>query len=632
MPPPAAAPDLRTGAAAAGGGLHRRIGYLPQLDGVRAVAVLAVMAYHAEVSWLAGGFLGVDVFFALSGYLITTLLLVERDQDGSISLVGFWGRRARRLLPALYAVLVFTALFGVLWASEVQLARLRGDALAALLYVANWRLIFSEQSYFDIFDPSPLRHMWSLAIEEQWYLLWPVLAGAGFRRFGSRTAAMAALVLAAGLCSAALMAVLAGDGDPSRSYYGTDTRAQTLLLGTAAALWLHRRQVSVAMARAVQAAGVAGTWVLVACFAMVHDGDQWMYRGGFLLVAVAAVAVITSAVLPGASFTRPLLQVAPLAWIGRISYGLYLWHWPLYVLIDEERTGLSGPALVGTRFAVTFVVALISYHHLEMPIRRGALPGRAGLVSALAAAALVAGTILVATVGAEEPEVALEVGGGVGDLRVMVVGDSVGYGLASFFPADAHPDVAVRNAAVYACGLFDAEAQIGGAPGERRMYSRDRCVSLRHQVWDEDVAQFDPEVTVMELGVYEGFDYEVDGEVLAFGSDAWRRYAVEELGRRVDELTSGGGRVAVLTPHCFRGRAAEKNTTLAALAHDLVDEHPDETFLVDLMAFLCPDGSYQAEHDGTRLYKDGRHYGRAGAELVWSWLVPQLEAELREAG
>jgi peptidoglycan/LPS O-acetylase OafA/YrhL len=235
-------PDVATAEAQAD---RARFGYQPALDGLRAVAVLGVLFYHGLVSWWRGGFLGVDVFFTLSGYLITTLLLMERDATSRIDLKGFWIRRARRLLPALFLVTAFVAAYGAFFAEPLELSSLRADSIASLFYVANWRFIFSGQSYFSaLLAPSPVKHTWSLAIEEQWYLFWPIVFTLGYKftKFRARNWAIGLLGFAA--LSGLLMAVLYHPGsDPSRVYYGTDTRAQPLLLGAALAFALQGRDL-----------------------------------------------------------------------------------------------------------------------------------------------------------------------------------------------------------------------------------------------------------------------------------------------------------------------------------------------------------------------------------------------------
>src|SRR6266536_1062603 len=298
-PPPAdAAP---TAGAPARPARASRIAYQPALDGLRAMAILTIMLYHGEVSWPRGGYLSVDLFFVLSGYLITTLLLAEWEARATIDLKRFWSGRARRLLPALFLMLGGIAAYAALLAPATGLARMRGDALATLLYVANWRFAFTHLSYFEQFgDSSPLTHMWTLGIEEQYYLLWPLLLIAGLR-------------LARG-------------------------RLRPLLVGTLLALcasvltmWDHRP-----LPRAlVQVAAVVGFGGFLAMLLLIPDTVRWMYLGGFTMAAAACGLTVVVAAQPG-GWVRRIFSTPPLPAIGRISYGLYLWHWPLFVAISPE--------------------------------------------------------------------------------------------------------------------------------------------------------------------------------------------------------------------------------------------------------------------------------------------------------
>ena len=314
--------------------------YVGGLDGLRAFAVVAVLLYHAGVAAVPGGFLGVDVFFVLSGYLITSLLLAERERTGRIDLLRFWARRARRLLPAAVLVVVASvAAIAILHPREA--GPLRGDAIASLFYVNNWHQILAERSYFDAFErPSLLQHLWSLAVEEQFYLLWPLALGACLSALGrGRTVAV---TLVAGVCSAVFMAFLFQPGtDPSRVYYGTDTHAVGLLVGALLAFaWPLRPLVSVPRRRAAAAldagAALAGAAVLIAMLTW-QDYDPWVYRGGIAVVSIAT-AVLVAAIAHPASRAGRWLGVAPLLWIGRRSYGIYLWHWPVMAL---TRPGLD---------------------------------------------------------------------------------------------------------------------------------------------------------------------------------------------------------------------------------------------------------------------------------------------------
>ncbi|MEJ7582764.1 MAG: acyltransferase [Acidimicrobiales bacterium] len=380
------------------------------LDGLRAVAVLAVIAYHSGLGWLPGGFLGVDLFFVLSGYLITTLLIREWEKGARIDLVAFWARRARRLLPALLLVIIAVAVYGATVADPVGLQGLRFDTLATLGQVANWRFISSHQSYFESFAaPSPLRHMWSLAVEAQWYLLWPWVMAAAMGRWAGRTAPMVGVIAVAGAVSAATMAALhAPLEDPSRAYFGTDTRAHTLLVGSALAFVLRRGgwAEGPALRRAARwwriTAHSGGTVALAAIgvsFLAVHDSDAVLYDGGFLLFAFGGALVIGAAVAPGPNLVKVMLAPRALQAVGRISYGLYLWHWPVNVVLVPDRVGTTGVALAGLRTAVTFACASASFVLVERPVRLGWLrlprPAWVG-AGAVVATALV---VVAATVG-----------------------------------------------------------------------------------------------------------------------------------------------------------------------------------------------------------------------------------------
>ena len=352
-----------------------RLPYMPGLDGLRALAVAAVLLFHAGLERWAGGFLGVEAFFALSGYLITSLLLAEWARRGRISLRRFWGRRARRLLPALFLMLLVVVPLGAVLL-PYEPGGLFGNPLPPLGYVRIGRLVLGEQPYFDPFVRPPLlQHLWSLAIEEQFYLVWPLLIGFALPRM-RRGALLAALVVAA-LASAALMAVLfQPDADPGRVYYGTDTRAAGLLLGAALAVALPPGHAAggPAAGRLLDGLGALALAALVGAFALLHQDHPLLYRGGFAAVSALTVAVIAAVAHPGARLVPGLLGLAPLRWIGRRSYGIYLWHWPIFMVtrpyMDVE---LDGPPLLALRFGATLVVAALSFHFLERPVQRGAL-------------------------------------------------------------------------------------------------------------------------------------------------------------------------------------------------------------------------------------------------------------------
>jgi len=371
----ASPPDQRTS----------RLGYLPGLDGLRAISVLAVMAFHHyfigghEEGFAPGGFLGVEVFFVVSGYLITSLLLSERRDTGGVSLPRFWLRRARRLLPALFVMVGVVILYAILFLPD-SINRLRPDTIGALTYTSNWWLIVSHQSYIaEAGRPALLKHLWSLAIEEQFYLLWPPLLLLGLRTIGRRRLLQVMMLVA--LASTLLMAIVAR-GSINQAYYSTSTRLSGLVLGSVMAFFFAPYQIRGRPGRGVRfvldVAGVAGMVVLFWCFAHfsfpnAKGADLDVFRGGFLLVDVATLVVIAAVVHPR-SDVGPILGVQPLRWIGLRSYSIYLWHYPIFCI---TRPGLDVPLhgwpLAAFRLILTFGAADLSYRFVEVPIRNGAI-------------------------------------------------------------------------------------------------------------------------------------------------------------------------------------------------------------------------------------------------------------------
>jgi len=396
--------------------------YMPGLDGLRAIAVLAVIAFHLGFGWAPGGLLGVGIFFTLSGYLITDILLSQLSARGHIKLGRFWLARARRLLPALFlmlgVVVAWVTVFG-----PAQPQQFRDAVVANALYVGNWQLIFGDVSYFARFaPPGPLNHLWSLAIEEQFYILWPFLLLLGTKLVRERPLPsgvrprLAVATLALAFASAILMAVLYRPSlDPSRVYYGTDTRASELLFGAALAMvWPSRRLTRAIPAGARNLLDGLGSIGLVTIAVMIWQTSQYssfLYRGGFVLLSLATVLVVAALAHPACRL-GPILGWAPLRWIGVRSYGIYLWHFPIIVLTTPGGVA-NGHEYLREALQVAAIVAIsaFSWKYVEEPIRHGALgrlwarrrgvgwswdtfspPARAGLVgSAVVLALAIAG-------------------------------------------------------------------------------------------------------------------------------------------------------------------------------------------------------------------------------------------------
>ncbi len=355
--------------------------YVPSLDGLRAFAVLAVIAFHMGLSWAPGGLLGVTVFFVLSGYLITSLLLAEWDRSKTIDLAAFWLRRAKRLLPAIVFLLVCVVALAAIFNHDL-LTKMRPDVPPALFFYSNWWYILKDVSYFEALGaPSPLTHFWSLAIEEQFYLVWPVLL---FLLFGrgvkKKTVARVTLVLA--IVSVILMAILYQPGtDPSRVYYGTDTRAFSILIGALLAFaWPSGLLSETSGARMTRLEQIAfngiGFVALVGLFIMVATVDGFSpfpYYGGILLASLLTAVVIAVLVHPR-SIMAKAAGIPPLVWIGKRSYGMYLWHYPIILFLTPQNfTGEYGIFHYLLELALIFAASAFSYRFIEDPIRKGAL-------------------------------------------------------------------------------------------------------------------------------------------------------------------------------------------------------------------------------------------------------------------
>jgi peptidoglycan/LPS O-acetylase OafA/YrhL len=348
------------------------IAYRPGLDGLRALAVAAVFLYHSRIDWLPGGFLGVDLFFVLSGYLITSLLLVEWEARNRIDLRRFWLRRARRLLPALVVVVLGTLILAAIFARQ-DLAHTRSDVLGSLLYFANWHEIVANRSYFNVMgNPSLLQHTWSLAVEEQFYIVWPLLLVPCLVLIGRRRLPM--LVIAGIAASTALMWILYRPNDPSRVYYGTDTRAFLLLMGIVIALvwpWIMRLRRAVPL---LELLGIAALVATVLLFRQMQDFSPTLYHGGDLAAAFC-FAVLVAAVAHPKTGIGDAFGVAPLRWVGERSYGIYLWHWPVIVLLAGVNARPSAGVVVAEA-ALVLAIATLSYKYIEQPIRTGSLQRR----------------------------------------------------------------------------------------------------------------------------------------------------------------------------------------------------------------------------------------------------------------
>ena len=357
----------------------RGIQHIPAIDGLRAVAVAAVILYHLGFTWIPGGFLGVDLFFVISGYVITRLLLDSIERSGGLDLRGFYKARARRLLPPMIFMIVVTGFYISIWAQD-SVKRFLTDVPFALSGTINWWLVANEQDYFEAIGRPPLlQHTWSLAVESQFYLIWPVILLLVLKRFGKKVIPFAALLIA--LLSALLLFYVSlqldASSDVSHIYFGTDTHSVGLFLGSALAVsWIPRNfkeEVSVRAQNFIDFIGVIGLVGILATFLLIDESSPTAYTIAFPLAAIFGVAIITSIVHPASRFA-PLLQSRVLLWIGERSYAIYLWHWVVFQ-ISRPRVDIDGEdwALIAVRILIVLALADISLKLVELPIRSGAV-------------------------------------------------------------------------------------------------------------------------------------------------------------------------------------------------------------------------------------------------------------------
>ncbi|MDX2379904.1 MAG: acyltransferase, partial [Acidimicrobiia bacterium] len=385
------------------------MGYQPALDGLRAVSIIGVLFYHAGFSWMHGGFFGVEVFFVVSGFLITSLLLQEFERHDRIAFGQFWMRRVRRLFPALFAMLAAVAVWAVFWGSQDQLSQLKRDFPWAIFYVGNWGQILGDVPYF-AGEPPLLRHLWSLAVEEQWYLIWPLVFAALVALIPSRKV-IGGLVLAASVgvmvftfwLHSGSPTLLAGPptlfAELDRTnflYLSTITRSSGLLLGAGAAFlwrpWVWPKALGAPVGKILDPLGAAAVAGLCCAFAVASLVEAYVYQWLMPLVSVLSLIAVLVSVHPAAAGFRWFMSTMPLVEIGKRSYGLYLWSWPIFVIVGATDGSLD---LFLLAMLITIVVSELSYRFIETPVREGVIGRWWGDRSPISWAPVAGGALLV---------------------------------------------------------------------------------------------------------------------------------------------------------------------------------------------------------------------------------------------
>ena len=666
------------------------MGYQPSLDGLRALSVGVVLLYHAGFSWMHGGFFGVEVFFVVSGFLITSLLLDERDRHGRVSFRHFWQRRARRLFPALYAVLLAVGVGTVLWGSAEQQSQVRREIPWSIFYVNNWGQILGNVPYF-AGEPSPLRHLWSLAVEEQWYLIWPLVFVA-LMRIRLPRHVVGSLILGAAVVvwiytfwiqsrSPTLLggppAAFDGVDRTNYMYLSTITRSFGLLLGAGAAFiwrpWRWARAEQAPAGRALDPIGAAAVAIIGCASAVAAITAGYVYQWLLPLVSILSLVAVMVAVHPASVGFRRIMSWTPLVEMGKRSYGLYLWSWPIFVYVGATN-GSVGKFLWA--MLLTVVIAEASYRYLETPVRRGIIGTWWRDRSTVTYWPLGAGTFLVgalvlfyvsvdqfnrfeggddavfdldaaavddpsttgeaspvassptAVPGSTTPPTAVAPAA---SARLAIVGDSQANALAINLPdgiEGVFPQVV--NGSVDGCSVYDS----GSVQSSVRFGNNFSICEGWQDDWAEAAAGND--VALVVVGAWDVFDIDDNGTVYGFATPEGDALFVRNLTSGIDAMLAEGANVALLEVACMRPqdvegagvRALPERGDDSRVAHvnDLLRETAASYDSPSVEFVEGPDEWCNDEAIATDLgYRwDGVHVYKPGANLIYTTVAPDL--------
>ena len=639
-----------------------KMAHHPGLDGVRASALIMIMLFHADPSWIPGGFISVSLFFTLSGYLITSILLFEGENNGNVSLKTFWSRRLRRLVPASMVTIAAVVGLSTWLSSGIEQGRIRGDALAATTYVANWRSIFSEHSYSELFtDHSPLQHLWSLSIEEQLYVVVPVVV---FVSFMLRLKRQGIGYVFLGLSALSVAIAIVVDGH-DRIYYGTDTRAVELFVGAVLACFLSPKLEKWAHLKVrwwsflFLAPLIAFVW-----FSLIIDGQsKWLYTGWLGVFALLNVFFVVGSMIPGPM--RWLMSLPPLTLLGRMSYGIYLIHWPVYVWLNESQLKISGFWLLLVRWAVVFALAGILYQVIEKPIRaksflktnRSALVGLVCSFSVVMVLPLlflknpsqristeveilstvstseVVSTLTPSTARSLVPEVTTTVGPPLVDrslpINVLVIGDSSAENIAKALDVGSDGNLGVISAGVLGCPLVNVDLVYRRVDENQ---STDYCPDNR-EIVRTYVNQIDAVLLVGSVANQWAYELIEGGPKVEVGTTQWVQNLDEFLWSIGEVIAERGLQVLVLESPIVRDDAKMNGDTPSDIQawNEVMNEWEKKYQWVSVVPYadlLAP-----ADSDLGRVQRpDGTHLDELfGETMAREKLIPRLRDKYFDA-
>ena len=653
-----------------------KMGYEPSLDGIRAFSVIAVMLYHANVAWLPGGFLGVEVFFVVSGFLITSLLIEERESNHRINLKQFWIRRARRLLPAFFVMLCATAVCVAFYATD-SAPDFRRDMLPSLGYFSNWWQIFAvDTPYFAASSLPVLRHLWSLAVEEQWYLIWPLLFTLVFGAKWMRPKISGALLIT---CSGAIMVTTAlrfVEDNETRTnflYLSTFTRSSGLLLGAAVALlWRPWRKISTrfVLARSLVADSLAIVSIAVIGYLMatVHVADARLYQGGLAATTIASAVIVAVVMRPNGLLMKRFFSHNLFAEIGRRSYGLYLWHWPIFV-VAHARDSIDRLAIA---LAATIIINEFVYQYVEIPTRHGALGNwwrnRQQLSAMHRRLPIFVATVVVTSLGFTGVKVAgiqardmsIDTSNAKVEFAVpttvtsasslpaasttsttiaklprklVIVGDSQARSLAVNKPSGIKKTFVITDGSIDGCGVYNKGVGVGGTNGNfRRNFAN--CVGFEKS-WAKSARKAKADVALVVIGAWEVLDLKFGSSTLVFNTPAADAMFRSQVRVGVNALRATGATVALLEVPCMRPVTSKggpvpalpqrgddtRTGHLNDLLREIAAPEDDGVFFVSGPKEWCSDPKISTSLS----YRwDGVHAYKPGAKLIFETIATSI--------